>query len=291
MDFRKLLDKMDLLESLMLAEDLRLKNIITQIAGQEGNDKDRFAKLRQLANDEKLPGLYDPVTGKYITVAGGVENTAPKEDDKRLAYMGLIPDNAATSTFWGRVFGTSGKDYDADLRAQSKTAIASQDRAELEQEELAELMRLMPKYKELKLKTAKARRKQKSQAEQDGRGGRPAGGKDPDKFKTTMLSNGWEWREYGDGTVYIYNPAQSRDYLGSVEGQPGVVSTGTIYLPPKLPQGVTKVKESVEFKSNLAAMLVGSYKVEKLNEDFDLSPDMVDALGVIIFGEIGRAHV
>ena len=138
MDFRKLLDKMDLLESLMLAEDLRLKNIITQIAGQEGNDKDRFAKLRQLANDEKLPGLYDPVTGKYITVAGGVENTAPKEDDKRLAYMGLIPDNAATSTFWGRVFGTSGKDYDADLRAQSKTAIASQDRAELEQEELAE---------------------------------------------------------------------------------------------------------------------------------------------------------
>ena len=110
MDFRKLLDKMDLLESLMLAEDLRLKNIITQIAGQEGNDKDRFAKLRQLANDEKLPGLYDPVTGKYITVAGGVENTAPKEDDKRLAYMGLIPDNAATSTFWGRVFGTSGKD-------------------------------------------------------------------------------------------------------------------------------------------------------------------------------------
>ena len=84
MDFRKLLDKMDLLESLMLAEDLRLKNIITQIAGQEGNDKDRFAKLRQLANDEKLPGLYDPVTGKYITVAGGVENTAPKEDDKKI---------------------------------------------------------------------------------------------------------------------------------------------------------------------------------------------------------------
>jgi hypothetical protein len=157
MDLRSLINKLELLESLVLSEDIRLKGIISQIAGKEGNDKDRFASLRQLASKEGLPGLYDPVSGKYITVAGGVEETAPKEEDKRLAYMGLIPDNAATSTYWGRVFGTSGKDYDTELRTTSKAKIASQDRAELEQEELEELKRILPKYIELRNKTRNLR--------------------------------------------------------------------------------------------------------------------------------------
>lgn len=150
---------LDLIESqdMLLEAGLRLKTVIKSIAGKESNDQERFTILGQLAQKEGLPGLYDPVTGQFVKVDGSTSNTADKETDKKLAYMGLIPDNAATSTYWGKVFGTSGDKYDADLRSTSKGARDAQDLEERQLEQLKELLELVKMYTAKKAEIEKRR--------------------------------------------------------------------------------------------------------------------------------------
>lgn len=154
---------LDLIESqdVLLEAGLRLKNIIQNIAGKESSDQERFTILGNLAQKEGLPGLYDPVTGQFVKSDGSTSNTADKETDKKLAYMGLIPDNAATSTYWGKVFGTSGDKYDSDLRSTSKGARDAQDLEERQLAQLKELLGIVKQYTERKAAIQKRRDEKK----------------------------------------------------------------------------------------------------------------------------------
>ena len=156
MDFRELLGKLDTLN-----EAISLKTVNAAVAGKN-NEQDRARILQQMAEKNGLPGLYDPVTGYFVSAMPDTSNwpeqrprisaTASKDDDKKLAAAGLIPSNANTSTWLGKAFGASGDQYDQDLRQQSSKAAAAATDAELQ----AKIPKLVAKGKALLLKIVTA---------------------------------------------------------------------------------------------------------------------------------------
>jgi len=131
-----LIAKMDAIEAKgPVMEAVSLDAIMAAV----GNDKDeqsRAAKLNDIAWKENLPGLYDPVSGYFIrkqSMPAGRGNqrynigaTASQGDDTTLSGMGLIPDNARTTSPLGKLANkVTGKDsgaYDKDIRARSQAA-------------------------------------------------------------------------------------------------------------------------------------------------------------------------
>lgn len=256
MNIRDLLNQIDLIESknALLEAGLRLSTVIASIAGKETNDQERFKALSALAKENGLPGLYDPVTGQFVKIDGSTTNTADKETDKKLAYMGLIPDNAATSTYWGKVFGTSGEKYDTELRTTSGKTNAAYAREEREASLLAELKALIPKYLALK---NKVRRKPSS-----GQAGRAEKVDNSLPSKVEKLSDGTTLRTYPDGIQTLYDPKNALDFAGSIEGSPGQRQVGSKGAPYKLPAGVKVIGESFQ---GLADSLRASFGI--LNEE------------------------
>ena len=63
MNFRDLMNKLDNINNGMLAEGLTLSAIIAVTSGYEQDDKVRIPKLAQLAKENGLEGLVDPVNG------------------------------------------------------------------------------------------------------------------------------------------------------------------------------------------------------------------------------------
>jgi LysM repeat protein len=163
MNIRDLINRM---ESIELAEGLRLKDIEAQV-GQEKDEQKRAQTLMTLAQTNKLPGLYDPVSGYFVsadpdTSRGDgmpgesrprISATGTEETDALLAKRGLVPPKANTSTFLRKLnpFKSSNQDYDTGVQGGSQAAIARQDK---EDEELKQLTDLIPKYKALKDKLA-----------------------------------------------------------------------------------------------------------------------------------------
>ena len=155
--YRALVEKLEAIQrGDTLVEAIKLKDVIAQIAGTEQDDKARFAKLAQIATANQLPGLYDPVSGQFISTDGSASSTADKEVDKKLAYLGLIPQGAGTSTWLGKTFGTTGDKYDADLRSQSGAAISDQDLEEKQLAQLKDLAGMITKFQTMKTKGAPA---------------------------------------------------------------------------------------------------------------------------------------
>ena len=164
MNIRDLINR---IESIELNEGLRLKDIEAQVA-KEPNEQKRAQTLMTLAQTNKLPGLYDPVSGYFVSAEPDTQGewqgagtptkprisaTGTEDQDALLAKRGLVPAKANTSTFLRHLnpFSSSNKDYDAGVQGGSQAAIARQNK---EDDELKQLTDLIPKYKALKDKLA-----------------------------------------------------------------------------------------------------------------------------------------
>jgi murein DD-endopeptidase MepM/ murein hydrolase activator NlpD len=162
MNLRDLINRIEAIE---LNEGLRLKDIEAQV-GQEKDEQKRAQTLMTLAQTNKLPGLYDPVSGYFVSAEPDTQGewqgagtptkprisaTGTEDQDALLAKRGLVPAKANTSTFLRHLnpFSSSNKDYDAGIQGGSQAAIARQNK---EDAELKQLTDLIPKYKELKAK-------------------------------------------------------------------------------------------------------------------------------------------
>jgi len=139
---RQLIAKMDAIEAGTLEEAFNIKTVQNAV-GNIGDEQQRAAALAKMAVDNNLPGLYDPVKGHYVSANGSISNTADKDTDYLLAQKGLMPKNANTSTFLGRIFGTSGDKYDTGLRGQSDKVVADQESEEFKRERLTTLQTMM----------------------------------------------------------------------------------------------------------------------------------------------------
>lgn len=139
---KQLIAKMDAIEAGTLEEAFNIKTVQAAV-GQIGDEQQRAAALAKMAVDNNLPGLYDPVKGHFVSANGSISNTADKDTDYMLAQKGLMPKNANTSTFLGKIFGTSGDKYDTGLRGQSDKVVADQESEEFKRERLATLQTMM----------------------------------------------------------------------------------------------------------------------------------------------------
>ena len=146
MDIRSLMAKLDAIE---LNEAFNIKTLQQQV-GQIADANQRHTQVATLAKQNGLPGLYDPVDGSYVSATGSTSSTAPHEVDNLLASKGLIPKNASTSTFLGKMFGTSGDQYDQGLRGQSDKVVADQTSAEFKAAKFKELQDIMKQLSTLK---------------------------------------------------------------------------------------------------------------------------------------------
>jgi len=147
MDIRSILDKLD---NVMLSEAITLQDVEAAVAGKK-DEQERAGILNDLAWKHKLPGLYDPVSGGFVGkqsmpvggAMGGrysIAATGSERSDRALADMGLIPDNAKTSTALGRAFrGDDKGQYDQDLRTRSQGAVAQQKYEKFKTENLPKL--------------------------------------------------------------------------------------------------------------------------------------------------------
>lgn len=78
----------------MLSEALTLSAVIALTSGYEQDDKVRIPRLADLAKQNGLEGLVDPVTGHYVSNEGDEEDEVPFEIGQKLAQAGLLPKNA-----------------------------------------------------------------------------------------------------------------------------------------------------------------------------------------------------
>jgi hypothetical protein len=101
MDIRTLLNKLDRVE---LSEAITIKDVEAAVAGKS-DEQERANILNDIAWKEKLPGLYDPVSGYFVPKQGqpnsmggkyNISATASTSADKALADLGLVPQNAKT---------------------------------------------------------------------------------------------------------------------------------------------------------------------------------------------------
>ena len=140
MDIRSLISKLDSIQA--LNEALTLDQV-TAAVGQEKSEQKRAQILMTMAQKENLPGLYDPVSGYFVSAVPDrnqmtqqetprISATASKSSDQTLAQLGLVPQNASTSTFLGRMFrGDQKGQYDLDTKQTSRDARLQQLIADL----------------------------------------------------------------------------------------------------------------------------------------------------------------
>jgi hypothetical protein len=98
MDIRAILNKLD---TVMVSEAITIKDVEAAVAGIK-DEQERAKILNDIAWKEKLPGLYDPVSGYFVRkqsmpVGRGsngqgysIAATASSGADKELANLGLV---------------------------------------------------------------------------------------------------------------------------------------------------------------------------------------------------------
>ncbi len=155
MDIRTLMSKLESIEA--MNEALTLDQV-TAAVGQEKNEQKRAKILMTMAQKENLPGLYDPVSGYFVSAMPDrnamtqqetprISATASKSSDQKLAQLGLVPQNASTSTFLGRMFrGDQKGQYDQDVKQTSRDARLQQLIADLVGKATPLLDKLEKKY-------------------------------------------------------------------------------------------------------------------------------------------------
>lgn len=195
MDIRAILNKLD---EVALAEAISLDDVAAAVAGKN-DEQERAGILNDLAWKHKLPGLYDPVSGGFVGkqsmpvggAMGGrysIAATGSERSDRALADLGLIPDNAKTSTALGRAFrGDDKGQYDQDLRTRSQGVVSKQKYEKFKTENL-------PKLKDLgsQLKAAVEKMKTAGPSDSAASGSGTFFGLNPDKFKFKTESSIFE---------------------------------------------------------------------------------------------------
>lgn len=88
------MNTLDNINKPILSEALTLSAVIALTSGYEQDDKVRIPKLADLAKQNGLEGLVDPVTGHYVSNEGDEEDEVPFEIGQKLAQAGLLPKNA-----------------------------------------------------------------------------------------------------------------------------------------------------------------------------------------------------
>jgi hypothetical protein len=151
MNFRDLMTKLDNINNNMLAESLTLSAIIAVTSGYEQDDKVRIPKLAELAKENGLEGLVDPVTGNYISNAGEVDNEVPFEIAQKLSAAGLLPKNARLPQAGWFDNEDTFKKANADLVNQSSQISGDADSLH---EKIKQMMDLFNKILELRKKRA-----------------------------------------------------------------------------------------------------------------------------------------
>jgi chaperonin cofactor prefoldin len=154
MDIRSLLNKLD---SMVLSEAITLKDVAAAVQGKEKDEQGRAEILNDLAWKNKLPGLYDPISGYFVgkqsqpNSMGGRYNIAAsgsERSDRALSNLGLIPDNAKTSTALGRAFRGDDKDqYSQDIKNTSNKINKDRQTGEIKADKLPKLKALVDKLK------------------------------------------------------------------------------------------------------------------------------------------------
>ena len=131
MDLQKLIAKMDQIEAKGMNEAITMKDVQAAV-GQEKDEQKRANILNDLAWKEKLPGLYDPVSGYFIRKQSPTDNnqisiaaTAREADTQALAAMGLVPSTAKTSALGGLV-GTGKLSNTTDQNAAAEKTVKDQ---------------------------------------------------------------------------------------------------------------------------------------------------------------------
>ena len=154
MDIRSILNKLD---EVVLSEALSLDDITAAVKGKENDEQGRAEILNDLAWKHKLPGLYDPISGGWVrqqSVQQGMGGqgrisigaTGSERSDRALADLGLIPDNAKTSTALGRMFRGDDKDqYSQDIKTRSQGAVIKQKVEKFKTDTLPKLKDLVTK--------------------------------------------------------------------------------------------------------------------------------------------------
>lgn len=150
MDFRELLTKLE-----VLSEAVTLQDITTALKGYENSPAVKNQILADIAKKNNLPGLFDPISGKFIDIDGDedeIEDTAIEQ----LSKLGLIPQNADLGS--GGIFDTDvvTKGYQQSMRSQSADINAKQVDAKSTNEKLTKLAELVKQYVELKQKSSHA---------------------------------------------------------------------------------------------------------------------------------------
>ena len=95
-NYRELVNKLESIDKkyTLIAEGVTLPGISAALKGYEYDEKVRFSILANIAKKNSLPGLFDPVSGKYINNEGDVDDIDDKVT-KQLAAVGLVPQNAS----------------------------------------------------------------------------------------------------------------------------------------------------------------------------------------------------
>lgn len=154
MDIRAILNKLD---TVMVSEAITIKDVEAAVANIK-DEQERAKILNDIAWKEKLPGLYDPVSGYFVrkqcmpTGMGGgrysIAATASSSADKELANLGLVPQNASTSTGLGRMFrGDDKGQYDKDTKGASDKVNKDRQTGEIKADKLPKLKALVDQLK------------------------------------------------------------------------------------------------------------------------------------------------
>lgn len=158
MNFRDLINTLDTINTPVLLEALTLSAVVALTAGYEQDDKVRIPKLADLAKQNNLEGLVDPVTGNYVSNEGDEEDEVPFEIAEKLSAAGLLPTNARLpQAGWfdnNRTFNAA----NSNLRQQSSTVSAHHD---MISEKMHKIRELINQY--IKLRDANATSKMGSE--------------------------------------------------------------------------------------------------------------------------------
>ena len=113
MNFRELINQLEAIDQPILSETVTLDSIMAAV-GKEPDEQKRADLLQKMAEKENLPGLYDPVSGYFVSVfqdrepmtnqmKARISSTASSDVTNQLADLGLVPSKANTRSLGGLV--------------------------------------------------------------------------------------------------------------------------------------------------------------------------------------------
>jgi hypothetical protein len=152
-NYRELVNKLENIDKkyTLIAEGVTLPEISTALKGYEYDEKVRFSILANIAKKNSLPGLFDPVSGKYINNEGDVDDV-DNEVTKQLSALGLVPQNASLEQA-GWLDSQEVRDKaNTAIKGMSGQVASTQVSAADSQAKLKQLGELLAKYVEMQRK-------------------------------------------------------------------------------------------------------------------------------------------